>query len=181
MKRHRIRTEPYEVPFLMYENSIPTPVLESSMNPIVYLLCGLPGSGKTTYATKLEEEGAVRLTLDEELFKLHGRELPEGTYPEAEKETKELLTNRLIEYLKEGKSVVLDWGFWKKEERDRIKILVLEHGGEPRLLHFKVDMNEQLNRTQGRDLSKNHQMDAAMLAEFSKRFEEPEGEDQIIM
>lgn len=35
------------------------------MPPVVYLLCGLTGSGKTTYAKRLEAAGAVRLTVDE--------------------------------------------------------------------------------------------------------------------
>lgn len=43
-------------------------------NPKIYLLCGLPGSGKTTYAKQLQEQGVIRLSLDEELFKLFGRD-----------------------------------------------------------------------------------------------------------
>lgn len=146
---------------------------------IVYLLCGLPGTGKTTYAANLEKEGAVRLTLDEELFKLFGRNLPDGTYPEFEKKTKIVLIDKLINYLKEDKSVILDWGFWKKEERDRITALVREHGGEPKLLYFKGNLDELANRVQGRDLSKNHEIDSEMMEEFSKRFEKPRGEGEI--
>ena len=37
------------------------------MSPVVYLLCGLTGSGKTTYARQLEAAGAVRLSVDEEV------------------------------------------------------------------------------------------------------------------
>src|SRR5215207_8258600 len=43
------------------------------MPPVVYLLCGLTGSGKTTYARQLEAAGAVRLSVDEEVFARHGR------------------------------------------------------------------------------------------------------------
>ena len=43
------------------------------MPPVVYLLCGLTGSGKTTYAKRLEAAGAVRLTVDEEVHARHGR------------------------------------------------------------------------------------------------------------
>ena len=149
--------------------------------PIVYLLCGLPGSGKTFYARDLEKDGAIRLTLDEELFSLHGRNLPEGTYSDVERKTKEVLTNRLVAYLKEGKSVILDWGFWKKEERDRVASLVREYGGEPKLLYFNGNSIDLVSRVQGRDLAKNHEIDAAMLAEFKKRFEEPHGEGEIIV
>ena len=43
------------------------------MSPVVYLLCGLTGSGKTTYARQLEAAGAVRLSVDEEVYARHGR------------------------------------------------------------------------------------------------------------
>jgi predicted kinase len=34
------------------------------VNGTIFLLCGLPASGKTTFAKSLEEKGALRLTLD---------------------------------------------------------------------------------------------------------------------
>jgi hypothetical protein len=43
------------------------------MPPVVYLLCGLTGPGKTTCAKQLEAAGAVRLSVDEEVFARHGR------------------------------------------------------------------------------------------------------------
>src|SRR5215211_6653017 len=43
--------------------------------PIVYLLCGFIGAGKTTFARKLEERtGAVRITKDEWLISLIGND-----------------------------------------------------------------------------------------------------------
>ena len=40
---------------------------------IVYLLCGLPGSGKTTYAKKIvDEQGALSLSIDDEMIKRYG-------------------------------------------------------------------------------------------------------------
>jgi hypothetical protein len=41
------------------------PRLPCRMPAVVYLLCGLTGSGKTTYARRLEAGGAVRLSVDE--------------------------------------------------------------------------------------------------------------------
>jgi signal recognition particle GTPase len=42
------------------------PTQRSSL-PRVVLMCGLAGSGKTTYATQLEVQGYVRLSIDEEV------------------------------------------------------------------------------------------------------------------
>ena len=41
----------------------------------VYLICGFIGSGKTTFAKKLEKEtGAIRITKDEWLISLFGHD-----------------------------------------------------------------------------------------------------------
>ena len=43
--------------------------------PIMYVICGFIGAGKTTFAKKLEEKtGAVRITKDEWLIKLFGHD-----------------------------------------------------------------------------------------------------------
>jgi predicted kinase len=36
-------------------------------------MCGVAGSGKTTYAQQLEAQGYVRLSIDEEVWKRFGR------------------------------------------------------------------------------------------------------------
>jgi septin family protein len=42
-------------------------------NPLIIMMCGVAGSGKTTYAQQLEKEGFVRLSIDEEIWKVNGR------------------------------------------------------------------------------------------------------------
>ncbi len=49
----------------------------------VIMMCGICGSGKTTYAKKKEQEGYIRLSIDEEMWKLYGRkgiDYPEEQY-----------------------------------------------------------------------------------------------------
>ena len=42
----------------------------------LFLMCGLPGSGKTTLAKRIERErGALRLTHDEWIARLYGTKL----------------------------------------------------------------------------------------------------------
>ena len=49
----------------------------------VIMMCGVCGSGKTTYAKKKEQEGYIRLSIDEEMWKLYGKkgiDYPEEQY-----------------------------------------------------------------------------------------------------
>ena len=40
---------------------------------LVLLMCGIAGSGKTTFSQKLEQYGCVRLSIDEEVWSANGR------------------------------------------------------------------------------------------------------------
>lgn len=35
--------------------------------PLVVMMCGVAGSGKTTFSQQLEKEGFIRLSIDEEI------------------------------------------------------------------------------------------------------------------
>lgn len=154
-----------------------------SLKPIVYLLCGLPGSGKSTYARKLEEAGAIRYTLDEELFKRFGRHFESG-YVEKEAETKTQLRDLCEESIKAGKSAILDFGFWKKTERDAYKQFVEGVGGEWKLLYFAVPEQELKRRLQVRndaDQDRNHHISEELLDKFMSEFETPSGEREEVI
>ncbi|WP_371095634.1 AAA family ATPase [Streptomyces sanglieri] len=85
---------------------------------ILFLTCGLPGSGKTTLARRLEREwSALRLTADEWLHELHpnlsGDELDAMRDP-----VERVQWSVAVRVLETGGNVVLDWGVWAREERD---------------------------------------------------------------
>lgn len=94
-----------------------------SRPPTLYLTCGLPGSGKTTLARRLEGEvPALRLTADEWLQDLY----PGITTDEAENGPFRARVERAqwavaLRVLGLGGDVVLDWGVWGREERDRYR------------------------------------------------------------
>lgn len=153
------------------------------MKPFVYLLCGLPGSGKSTYARKLEEAGAIRYTLDEELFKRFGRHFDSG-YDEKEAETKRQLKELCAENIKAGKTTILDFGFWKKAARDEYKKFVEEAGAERKLLYFPVPEAELKRRLKVRnenDLDRNHHISEELMDKFISEFETPQGEGEEVV
>lgn len=156
--------------------------------PVVFLLVGLTGSGKTTYAQRqLEPEGAVRLSVDEVVHERHGRygvDYPENTYFEKEAPVVSELHEQLAELVAEGRDVVWDHGLWPRKDRDAMKELVEAAGGRWRLLYFPVEREELLRRLAER----NEREDANALVvtpealdDFFARFEKPqdEGEETV--
>lgn len=152
--------------------------------PIVYLLCGLTGSGKTTYAKQLEKQGCIRLSLDEALFKRYGRDFDNNKFFEYEKAIENELKNELIGLLQKGESVVLDFGFWTRKNRDHYKELIKQNNAEWKLIYFKAYKQVLLDRLEERNSKKDpyaHLITTSMLEDFIQRFEEPNKEEEIIV
>lgn len=156
------------------------------MRPIVYMLCGLPLSGKTVYSKKIQKQAdAIRLSLDEEYFKKVGNLQQEHRDFEIEKDIEEKLKLRMTSLLKNNKSVILDFGFWTKQNRDKYKKIVKNAGGIWKLIYLKIPKKDLLQRLEERDKMKSEDfqyMTPVMLEDFYKRFEEPsnEGEEIIV-
>jgi len=90
--------------------------------PIVYLICGFMGAGKTTFAKKLEEKtGAVRITKDEWSIRLIGNDPTIDGYAEWDSKIIGLSRDTAFYLAEKGIDVIMDEGFWAKEERDEMK------------------------------------------------------------
>ena len=112
----------------------------------LFMLCGLPGSGKTTLARQLELQGVLALILDDCVALETG-----GSYDE--KLGEEIAERQLqiaLEILQHGRDVVLDWGFDSREERDRVRAKAEAIGAETRLLFLDVPRPELNRRIAGR-------------------------------
>src|SRR5690606_7617042 len=98
---------------------------EGEMSRVV-LMCGPAGSGKTTRARALENEGFVRLSIDTEAWARGLREQPLPDEVAVEIETH--LRNRLIALIREAADVVVDYSFWSRRKRSEYRDLI-EHLG----------------------------------------------------
>lgn len=156
--------------------------------PTVFLLVGLTGSGKTTYARSvLEPRGVVRVSVDEEVHRRHGRygvDYPEWEYFDRQAPVVAWARERLAELVTEGRDVVVDHGLWRRAERAEWKKLVEAAGARWRLLYFPVEREELLRRLTER----NRRADANALTvseealdDFVARFDPPENEGEEVI
>jgi predicted kinase len=154
------------------------------MKQTVYLLCGLPGSGKTTYAKSLENKNTLRYSLDEEIIKKYGKDFKPSKYQEYEAIVKDEIDSQLIILLRKGFNVILDFGFWKRIERDRYKSAIQKMDAESKLLFFSCPINILENRLNVRNNSTSVDSQVVtieMLHEFEKVFEPPVNEGENII
>jgi predicted kinase len=113
----------------------------------IFLIVGLPGAGKTDRAKSLAaEHDALRLTPDAWMIPLFGDPQPAGK--------RDVLEGQLIwvalESLRLGTDVVLDFGFWSRDERSSLRWLAGSVGASCQVVYLPVDRRTQLERIRNR-------------------------------
>jgi predicted kinase len=111
--------------------------------PTLFLTVGLPCTGKTTAARRIEvEHDALRLTKDEWVKALYGHENP----PSAG----DVIEGRLIQIglraLELGNNVVIDYGLWSRDERSALRQAAADRGAAVELRYFELTRAEQRRR-----------------------------------
>ena len=107
--------------------------------PTLYLLCGLPGSGKTTLARKLERESpALRLCPDEWMAPLFGTDLQQEELDSRRTPVETVQWDVAAEALRLGVNVVLENGFWSRAEREDFRRRAEALGADVELRYLEV-------------------------------------------
>lgn len=141
--------------------------------PTLFLTVGLPGTGKTTAARRIEvEQRALRLTKDEWVSALYGRENPASA--------QNVIEGRLVQIglraLELGINVVIDYGLWGRDERSALRQAAAEHGAVVQMRYFELDPAEQRSRLDQRQAEASHTtwpMSEEELAEWAARINVP--------
>jgi predicted kinase len=148
--------------------------------PTVHLLCGLPGSGKSTVARQIvDQHRAVRFTLDEWMLRLHGLAHDHPDYGTKAAECRELIWDTAADVLRAGTDVVLDWSQWSREQRAACKERA-EAGGWQLVLHY-IDVAPEIAITQAasRTAANTHRIDEAAVRQMVELLEPPSSDEGI--
>ncbi len=117
-----------------------TPESGTPSAPVLFVMVGLPASGKSTRARQIEEERrALRLTPDEWMIPLFNDNDANGK--------RNVLEGRFIwlalRALRCGMDVVLDFGVWSKVERTALRAFAASVGASCELVYLEIDDEQQ--------------------------------------
>jgi predicted kinase len=138
------------------------------------LLCGLPASGKTTLAHELADAyDAVRLNPDEWELALGVDPFDEGFQVRLEAAFWEL-TQRLLSL---GTSVVLEWGFWARSERDEKREAARSLGVAVELRFLDAPYEELVRRVVTRHTAGGIPITESHMESYRRIFQPPTAEE----
>jgi predicted kinase len=118
----------------------------------LHLMVGLPCAGKTTFAKQLErEQFALRLTVDEWHIQLFGQDAEELEHNARHSLIETMLWNIASRALELGTNVILDFGFWAREEREDYRSRAKELGASSEVHFLDVPPEELMRRLTARN------------------------------
>lgn len=147
-----------------------------SLGSRLIIVSGLPGAGKTTLATQLEQRlDCIRLSADDWM-----EALAINLWDERSRARIESLQWTVAErLLTRGLVVIIEWGTWTRSERDALRIRARELGAAVELRCVKAPIDVLLERVQRRHLEE-PPMTREQLVRYSEIFMEPT-DDEIAL
>jgi len=140
------------------------------------IVCGLPGSGKTTHARQLEDRlHAIRFSPDEWM-----NALALDLYDEERREKIEAfqwtLGQRLLAL---GLTIIIEWGTWGRPERDRLRLEARALGAAVELHYLSAPIDVLLARTQRRGME-SPPIERNQIVQWASIFQEPTPEEMAL-
>lgn len=140
-------------------------------SPRLYLVCGLPGAGKTTRSEQIVDSvAAVHLCADEWVVGL-GMSLVDFEF---RMKLQECLLGHAGRLLRSKLNVVVEFGSWSVEEREMIRQVALREGATTELHFLKAPLDELVRRVRARGGPFAEALASDVLLRDSGKFQEPE-------
>ncbi len=147
----------------------------------LFLLCGKPGSGKTTLAKSLKDRfGLIHFSADDFMLKLFGEIEDRDLFDKKLKVTKDLIY-QICDDVLVNNNVVLDFGFWTKREREEVKEKFKNH--KVVVVYLKLDDEKIFSQIENRNSNlkdNEYFMDLNTFKILSSKFEEPTEDECVI-
>jgi predicted kinase len=155
-------------------SSADNPLVQSSGRLIV--ICGLPGSGKTTLAKALEGKfRAIRFSPDDWLDALSI-----NLHREDVRERVEALQWKLAQQLlAQGLTVIIEWGTWARSERDTLRLGARALGAAVELHYLSAPVGVLFARLQHRR-RENPPIERDALSRWVEVFQVPTVEEMML-
>jgi predicted kinase len=142
--------------------------------PRLFLVCGLPGAGKTTRSRRIvDAERALHLCPDEWVVGL-GMSLVDYAF---RIKLQDCMLAHAASILRCGLSVVVEFGSWSRDERERIRQVAVREGAAAELHFVDAPIDELVRRVRARGGPDAEALASKVLLQESSRFEHPAAEE----
>ena len=149
----------------------------------LYLMVGLPCSGKTTRAKELENElFALRLTPDEWHVNLFGHDINDPEHDKRHNLIENMLWQIAARALSLGTNIILDFGFWAKEEREDFRSRAKRIGARSEIVYMDIDEEELIKRVKIRNENLTntiHYIPEEMMRSWIQFFQKPDSNELL--
>ena len=146
------------------------------IGPRLIIVCGLPGSGKTTLAKQLEStRRAVRFSPDEWM-----NALALDIYDQERRGKIEALQWRVAQdLLALGLTVIVEWGTWARSERDSLRMGARALGAAVELHYLTAPADVLFERIQRRG-TESPPIERDALLQWCEAFQAPTAEEMAL-
>ncbi len=128
---------------------------DQNKNPMLHLICGLPGTGKTLLAKSISAStGSIRFSPDEWIKEIWA-DKAESEGNRYREKIEQLQWKMAKQLLQKSTSVIIEWGAWGRNEREKLRDEARALGAKVKFYYLEASREilrkRILNRNQNKE------------------------------